>query len=109
MMTAAPKFEIDVSPEADGRRRLAVSGELDLATVAELREAVRSAAAAAREVLLDLREITFIDSTGLTLLVNVDAESRADGFGLAIVPGPAVRRLAVMCALQDVLPLRDEA
>jgi anti-sigma B factor antagonist len=103
---AVPPFEIALSQEDGGRHRLVVSGELDVATVPDLRAAVRRSSREAREVLLDLREVSFIDSSGLSLLVGIDAESRADGFGFALHAGPAVTRLIELCDLQDLLPLR---
>ena len=106
-MPEIPPFEIDVTPEPGGRHRVTVGGELDLASAPRLREALRASADAAREVLLDLSAVTFIDSSGLSLLVAVDAESRADGFGFGLVAGPVVRRLVELCDLQDTLPLRD--
>ncbi|HEV7774196.1 MAG TPA: STAS domain-containing protein [Conexibacter sp.] len=45
-------------------------------------------------IVLDLRQLTFMDSTGLRLLLRLDAESRSDGFRFAIVDGEGpVRRL----------------
>ncbi|MCW2989901.1 MAG: spoI [Solirubrobacterales bacterium] len=105
-MPASPPFEIVVHEEAAGRHRVVVSGELDLATVPDLRAQLRRTARAAKEVYLDLTDVTFIDSSGLSLLVGVDAESRADGFGFALEPGPVVLRLIELCDLQDVLPVR---
>ena len=46
------------------------SGELDIATSTELRRALRDAAEGARLVLLDLRRVTFLDSTILGLCVT---------------------------------------
>jgi anti-sigma B factor antagonist len=105
-MPAAPPFEIDVTDEPGGRKRVTVSGELDIATVPDLRARLRRTARETREVWLDLSEVTFIDSSGLSLLVGIDAESRADGFGFALEPGPVVLKLIELCDLQDVLPIR---
>jgi anti-sigma B factor antagonist len=70
-------------------------GELDLATApivdAQLSELV---AAGFGSVVLDLRKLRFLDSTGLALLLSWDAKARADGFGLRVLPGPpAVQRV----------------
>ncbi|MFL5846081.1 MAG: STAS domain-containing protein [Solirubrobacteraceae bacterium] len=106
-MSAVAPFEIVVTPEAGGRHRVAVSGELDLASVPSLRAQLRRTAREAKEVYLDLTQVTFIDSSGLSLLVGVDAESRADGFGFALQAGPAVLKLIDLCDLREVLPVRD--
>jgi anti-anti-sigma factor len=49
--------------------------------------------AGSTHLLLDLRERCFLDSTGLRLILDWDAKSRADGFALSLVAGPpAVQR-----------------
>jgi anti-sigma B factor antagonist len=46
---------------------------------------------------LDLRGLSFIDSTGLNLVIQIDALARADGFNFSVVRGaPAVQRLFAM-------------
>jgi anti-anti-sigma factor len=50
-------------------------------------------------VALDLRDVTFIDSTGLQALVRLDDLARAGRRALAIVEGPAVRRLLELTGL----------
>jgi len=57
---------------------------------------------------LDLRGLTFIDSTGLGLLVQIDALARNDGFDFAVVCGNGqVRRVFEQTGLDGVLPLTD--
>jgi anti-anti-sigma factor len=46
-------------------------GELDLATVTELRAALAQHVDGQRAIALDLRELTFLDSTGLRLMVEL--------------------------------------
>jgi anti-anti-sigma factor len=67
------------------------AGDLDLDTV----HRVESALAELREqgcadLLLDLRDLTFMDSTGLRLVIRWHTASREGGFAFAIVPGPEV-------------------
>src|SRR5688572_14514578 len=59
-------------------------GELDLATVETLRAALDAIESAGRLV-LDLRGLSFIDSTGLRLLVALHERAQRDGFQLALV------------------------
>src|SRR3954447_27052320 len=61
-------------------------GELDLATVEEARAALRSLLTK-RSVTLDLRELSFIDSTGVRLTLEIDALARQDGFNFFVVRG----------------------
>jgi anti-sigma B factor antagonist len=67
-----------------------LTGELDLATVGTVHDAIRSLMGSKRSITLDLRGLTFIDSTGLRLILETDALARQDGFNLAVVKGPAV-------------------
>lgn len=63
-------------------------GELDMDTVealdAQIRESLRGAV---RRLVLDLRGVQFIDSTGLHLVLGYDAEARQNGFALELVSG----------------------
>ena len=62
----------------------------------------------ARTIILDLSRLTFIDSTGVQLLVAADARSRADSNRLRLLRGPlAVHRVLQICALEDRLPFAD--
>jgi anti-anti-sigma factor len=45
-------------------------------------------------LVLDLANLEFIDSTGLRCILDLEAESRQDGFSIALIQGPpAVRRI----------------
>jgi anti-sigma B factor antagonist len=70
-------------------------GELDMSTAPGVEEQMRAAlASGARRVVVDLRGLSFMDSTGLTLVTRWNNESRRDSFELALVPGvPRVMRL----------------
>ena len=66
-------------------------GELDLDTATVLEEQLAAARADGVEtVVLDLRGLTFMDSTGLRLVIRWDTAAREDGFEFAIVPGSEV-------------------
>jgi anti-sigma B factor antagonist len=79
-----------------------VAGELDLATVGELDRALHTLAKTKRAVTLDLRELRFIDSTGLRLILKIDALARQDGFNFAVVRGPeTVQRIFASTGLED--------
>jgi anti-sigma B factor antagonist len=63
--------ELHIDREADGRFEiLALKGELDIATQKDLRAAVDEALASGRvDLVVDLNETTFIDSTALGVLI----------------------------------------
>ena len=83
---------------------VAPAGEIDLATVDDLQAAVDAAAGETEQVVLDLREVTFIDSAGLRLVLQ---NSRAiASFG--VVRGPLeVQRVFDLVGLDDRLTMLD--
>jgi anti-sigma B factor antagonist len=92
----------------DGSRVLVPAGELDIASVDLLNAAVeRACGDGARSVTLDLRELSFIDSTGLAAIVLASRLCDTNGLELLLIPGsPATQRLFEMTGLIDVLPFR---
>ncbi len=68
---------------------IAPQGELDFASVGAFRDAVTEAAARAEPgVVVDLSEVSFIDSSGLGALVDLHLRLRRDSRRLAVVaPG----------------------
>lgn len=92
---------------ADGLLRIAVEelssgtvvvadGELDLATAPQLE---RRLGELSGRLVLDLRRLDFIDSTGLRLLLRTEERSRRDGLDLRLAPGPAAQRLIELTGL----------
>lgn len=105
-------FRIDVHHERETVRVTPV-GELDLATVAPLRERLDEVrASGCRSIVLDLRELTFIDSSGLHLTLSCDRHARESQIEFAIIQGPpAVRRVFEITGLLNRLsfrPMGDE-
>lgn len=101
-------FEIREQVSA-GHRTLALIGELDMAGIDLLEGAVREGEGATR-IAFDLRELTFIDSTGLRALVSVHDLCRERGCEVALIPGPrAVQRVFELTGLTQVLPFASVA
>jgi anti-anti-sigma factor len=84
-------------------RTLHPSGEIDLATAPQFRRALEEAAATGEQLVVDMAEITFIDSAGLHALVTA-AVSMDGGAPLVLerVP-PSVLRLLKIVGM-DGLP-----
>lgn len=100
-------FRIDVA-ESGVVAVVALHGELDLFTAIEAQAVVDSLAASNRLVTVDLRGLSFMDSSGVAMLVRLDARSRQDGFDLCVVKGSdLVHRVIVMCGLDGRLRTVD--
>jgi len=98
-----------VHPErVDGVYRLSVSGELDLATRDTLTDELKRAEASGSAFLLDLTDLTFIDSTGIAVLVDAHRRSATDGrrFRILLVAGQ-VRDVLEMTGLMEVLDFKE--
>jgi anti-anti-sigma factor len=102
-------FGIEEHTEPGGRRRLRITGELDLATCSELAARLAAAAERREQVLLDIHDLEFMDSTGLRLLLEAAGEAARDGWNLTITRPPhgAVLRLLELTGTLDVLPVAD--
>lgn len=110
LQTNQPRFQIRVEPGKGETAVLALAGEFDLASEEEFRERVQEARRdGLRRIVLDLRLVTFIDSTGLRLVLAAWERSRNEGFELVLVRGSeAVQRVLEMTGMEDVLPMVDE-
>jgi anti-anti-sigma factor len=95
------------SHRSDGMVRLALAGEFDLSNAAEVEEALKEIESERPALLvLDLRELTFMDSTGLRVMVSADARARDDSRRLAVVQGPeSVHRVFRITGLDDHLEM----
>jgi anti-anti-sigma factor len=101
---------IDAIAGEDGRHRLALQGELDLASSGALAEAVSKVCAeGAKEVVLDIGELEFIDSTGLRAILSSRIVCAESSCTLSVAPeadkvNPQVRRLLQVTGLLERLP-----
>ena len=90
---------------------LQVAGELDVATVAVLRDAVGKALAEGPPaVLVDLTTTRFVDSTGCRELVRAAKAGAAAGVAVAVVVPPdnwRVRRVVDFVQLSVLVPVHD--
>ena len=100
-----------ITEERDGQTRLALVGELDIASAPQFEQGVASAESDTPGVLvLDLRKVAFIDSTGLRALIAADERARSAGRRLVIVRGtPAVERVFNVTQLDQRLEIVDDA
>lgn len=101
-------FRVDVHPERDVVR-VAPVGELDLATAGLLEKQLHELRSAGFErVVLDLRELTFMDSSGLRTLAQANSSAQEQGVALSIIRGPRqIERVLEISGLGPLLPLVD--
>jgi anti-anti-sigma factor len=105
-----PTLSVRVLSTGERSLRVLVGGELDLATSTRLDQALTRALADADQVVLDLSNVTFIDSSGLSaILAGVNA-SQLDGAKLTISStlAPQPRKLFELAGMAGALPLVDE-
>ena len=105
-------MQFEVTPvERPSDAVLQVSGELDIATVAVLRDAVGKALAEGPQtVLVDLTTTRFVDSTGCRELVRTAKSGSAAGIAVGVVAPPEnwrVRRVVDFVQLSAVVPVHD--
>jgi anti-sigma B factor antagonist len=87
---------------------LTVTGELDLATSPALEAELERASTGPELVILDLRGVSFMDSTGLSLLVKAQRRAHEARRRLAVVKGGAqVQRLLTLTGVAERLTLID--
>lgn len=98
-------FSIRVLPMQAQVVRVRVTGEVDLCTAPELERALMQEIHAAREVLLDLSDVSFIDSSGLHAIVTAAQAAQSDVGALVLdsqLPDQA-RRVLEITGLQGLV------
>ena len=101
---ASPRLRVDVDADADVAR-VGFDGELDLATVGIAEEAMRRTDGVGT-VVLDLRNLTFLDSSGLRLILMCAEQESPRVF---VVRGPAqVSRVFELTGAGERLNLIDD-
>lgn len=101
------EFEIVVDRGGDVRR-IAVRGDLDLATIGSLRPVLDDAIDAGEGTTLVLADCTFLDSSALKVIA--DASRRADESGAAFAlsrPSPQVTRVLELSGLGEIVTIES--
>jgi anti-sigma B factor antagonist len=101
------EFSIQAQVE-DDRHTLLLTGDLDIASASVLQGAVASVCTdGARELVLDLSQLGFIDSTGLHAILTCRSLCQEHRCELSVVPGSRqVQRVFEITRLVDRLPFR---
>ena len=101
-------FQVE-SQQSNGTVRVIVRGELDMETGPRAEEELRRAENGTPPVLvLDLRDVTFFDSTGLQLVLDADVRAREEGRTFLVRPGDGEpRRILELAEVIDRLNLEE--
>lgn len=96
-----------VTTDDSGWVRLAVTGEVDLASVPDLRRELLGALTRSSRIVLDLSGVDLIDSVGLSLLLSAHRRTASVGGGLVVVcpPGRSADLLTAT-SLDRILDIR---
>jgi anti-anti-sigma factor len=92
-VSGAPAIRIDVT-SVEGATVVRVDGELDMATAGPLVDAVAELPAGHEPVVLDLSNVSFLDSSGMRALLEVSDRAADGGRAIGLLhPSAAVTRL----------------
>jgi anti-sigma B factor antagonist len=99
-----------ITERREGQTRVALVGELDIASAPRFEEGLVEVEADTPGVLvLDLRRVDFIDSTGLRSVIAADERARSTGRRFVVVRGPAaVERVFKVTQLDQRLEIVDD-
>jgi anti-anti-sigma factor len=95
--------------QSNGKVRVIVRGELDMETGPRAEEEIRRAEDGKPDVLvLDLRDVSFFDSTGLQLVLDADVRAREEGRAFVVLAGDGEpRRVLELAEVTDRLTLEE--
>jgi anti-sigma B factor antagonist len=107
-------FDVKTEQVSDNTTVIALSGEVDLYTAPEFKQQLlETIGQGAKEVIVDLSDTTFIDSTTLGVLVGGVKRLRPDGGRLSLVCSDRnITKIFEITGLDKVFPIyesRDEA
>jgi anti-anti-sigma factor len=110
MATPPDEFSIAES-DREGRALLTLRGELDLATAPELEQLVNERLDAGQDVVVDLRGLEFMDSSGIRVLVAAHARAARNDTRLFVVrpaDATAVAKIIDVSGLDGELRIVDD-
>lgn len=107
-MAASENFEVR-SQRADSSVIIAPRGEIDLATVDLVRAAIARDHEPGDTLVIDLRDVGFMDTSGLRLVLEMNERATAEEFSFRVVRGPtAVQRVFEVSGVARRLPFVDD-
>ena len=106
-------FRVSIDEHADAYSIVAVRGEVDLHTAPKVQYAIERGSAGVEAVVVDMGDIAFIDSTGLSMLMRAKESLELKGASLRLTaPSRAVERIFAVTGFADyfdIYPSRETA
>jgi anti-anti-sigma factor len=107
-----PRAPFEMESAHDGQTgRLTLLGELDIATVPLVEEAVDAVLqGGTRRLIIDLSGLGFVDSSGLRLFIVLHQRAGAEGWTLALTrPEPQALKVFRLSGVEEDLPFVEDA
>jgi anti-anti-sigma factor len=95
----AAELRIDTDTTAEGAALLTITGEIDMDTVSQFRQALTHAATRHPRLSVDLTATAYLDSTGIAALFDVARHTQLE---LILGPGCLVTPIIEICKLDQV-------
>lgn len=107
-VSPSPTRRRDSDSSRNGSVTVAFEGSLDLATVGELRDLIQERRSQnPEEIVVDLTNVGFIDSLGISLLVTTHNRLEEEGVGMRLIVPPRLKALIRLSGLTDLLRPED--
>jgi anti-sigma B factor antagonist len=96
---------VRIEDSARGASVVALTGELDLSTITRMENALLEQLRQRPAVLLDLSTLSFIDSTGIGILIQAFRTANGTPMSILIGPGSQVERVFRIAGVAEALPV----
>ncbi|MDP8956716.1 MAG: STAS domain-containing protein [Actinomycetota bacterium] len=95
-------LDVNIKEPRNGTAIVSLAGEFDISEVPDVEKKLKAVEKRRPDLLvLDLRELTFMDSSGLRVVLEADLRSRRDARRFALIPGPEPVHRVFLIALLD--------
>ena len=101
----SPSLSVRIEDARDNVSIVSLAGELDLSTIPRMEEALREQISQRPAVLIDLSELSFIDSSGIGVLVQTFRSADGTPMNVLIRSGSQVERVFGIAGISEALPV----
>jgi anti-anti-sigma factor len=106
---APDEFAVHTRPHGEDGVIVAPAGELDISTAPQVRAALAGLEPRPPTLIIDFRELTFLDTSGLQLVLEERQRAAEQNRRLFLVRGtPELQRLFELAGLDGILPFVDD-